>query len=134
MVTELQQKDSSRQRDLIDEDRIRNQFSLVFPVHLQYTYMHIIIECHTKTIIYRSSVHKLGTAHIFSGKDETQIKLMQEPCILVDDEDQNIGQASKQYCHLMTNIKKGWFVKLSQLVCLHDCAWPRIFIHRTFFE
>ncbi|XP_041365065.1 isopentenyl-diphosphate Delta-isomerase 1-like isoform X2 [Gigantopelta aegis] len=44
---------------------------------------------------------------VLSGLDETQIKLMQEECILVDEQDKNIGSASKKACHLLENINKG---------------------------
>ena len=46
---------------------------------------------------------------LFEGLDETQIKLMQEECILVNDSDVKIGFASKKTCHLLENINKGWF-------------------------
>ncbi|KAL8618027.1 hypothetical protein ACOMHN_021747 [Nucella lapillus] len=44
---------------------------------------------------------------IFQGLDDTQIELMKEECILVDDNDKNIGSASKKVCHLLENINKG---------------------------
>ncbi|KAI0242002.1 Isopentenyl-diphosphate Delta-isomerase 1 [Lamellibrachia satsuma] len=42
-----------------------------------------------------------------AGLDETQIKLLQEECILIDNDDKNIGSASKKTCHLLENINKG---------------------------
>jgi len=39
--------------------------------------------------------------------DETQVKLMEEECILVDKDDNTIGCASKKDCHLIENIDKG---------------------------
>jgi len=42
-----------------------------------------------------------------AGLDETQVKLMEEECILVDKNDQVIGSASKKVCHLLNNIDKG---------------------------
>ena len=42
-----------------------------------------------------------------AGLDETQVKLMEEECILVDENDKNIGSASKKVCHLLENIDKG---------------------------
>lgn len=44
---------------------------------------------------------------VLKGLDETQVKLMQEECILVDKDDTNIGSASKKTCHLLENINKG---------------------------
>ncbi|RVX75110.1 hypothetical protein B0A52_01387 [Exophiala mesophila] len=42
-----------------------------------------------------------------AGYDEEQIRLMDEVCIVLDNEDQVIGSASKKSCHLMTNINQG---------------------------
>ncbi|KAF3350342.1 hypothetical protein VdG2_01478 [Verticillium dahliae VDG2] len=42
-----------------------------------------------------------------SGHDEEQIRLMDEVCIVLDENDKPIGNASKKACHLMTNIDKG---------------------------
>ncbi|KAK3669555.1 isopentenyl-diphosphate delta-isomerase idi1 [Recurvomyces mirabilis] len=41
------------------------------------------------------------------GYDEEQIRLMDEVCIVLDDQDQPIGSASKKVCHLMENINRG---------------------------
>lgn len=41
------------------------------------------------------------------GLDEGQVKLLSEPCILVDKHDRNIGIASKKTCHLLDNINNG---------------------------
>lgn len=41
------------------------------------------------------------------GHDEEQIRLMDEVCIVTDENDMPIGKASKKICHLMTNIDKG---------------------------
>ncbi|OJD15222.1 isopentenyl-diphosphate delta-isomerase [Emergomyces pasteurianus Ep9510] len=41
------------------------------------------------------------------GYDEEQIRLMDEVCIVLDENDQPIGSASKKTCHLMTNIERG---------------------------
>ncbi|KAJ2016727.1 isopentenyl-diphosphate delta-isomerase idi1 [Coemansia sp. RSA 455] len=43
----------------------------------------------------------------FSGYDEEQVRLMEEMCILVDENDKAIGPASKKTCHLMENINTG---------------------------
>ena len=42
-----------------------------------------------------------------AGYDEEQIRLMDEVCIVLDDNDVPIGSASKKVCHLMENINKG---------------------------
>ena len=36
--------------------------------------------------------------------DEEQLRLMQEMCILVDDQDQVLGPVTKKECHLMENL------------------------------
>ena len=41
------------------------------------------------------------------GYDEEQIRLMDEVCIVLDENDVPIGSASKKVCHLMKNIDKG---------------------------
>ncbi|EON60837.1 isopentenyl-diphosphate delta-isomerase [Coniosporium apollinis CBS 100218] len=41
------------------------------------------------------------------GYDEEQIRLMDEVCIVLDDNDVPIGSASKKVCHLMSNIDQG---------------------------
>ncbi|CAJ2513698.1 Uu.00g018170.m01.CDS01 [Anthostomella pinea] len=41
------------------------------------------------------------------GHDEEQIRLMDEVCIVLDNDDKPIGTASKKLCHLMSNIDKG---------------------------
>ncbi|KIW00440.1 isopentenyl-diphosphate delta-isomerase [Verruconis gallopava] len=41
------------------------------------------------------------------GYDEEQIRLMDEVCIVLDENDSPIGSASKKTCHLMTNINQG---------------------------
>jgi len=39
--------------------------------------------------------------------DEEQVRLMEERCILIDDQDRAYGEDSKKTCHLMSNISKG---------------------------
>ncbi|KAK2067005.1 hypothetical protein P8C59_000775 [Phyllachora maydis] len=48
-----------------------------------------------------------GDGDALDGHDEEQIRLMDEVCIVLDDNDKPIGTASKKLCHLMTNIDKG---------------------------
>ena len=47
-----------------------------------------------------------NTAVDCSKLDETQIKLMDERCILVDRDDNIIGSETKKNCHLKTNIEQ----------------------------
>lgn len=49
----------------------------------------------------------MTTSADLSGLDQTQVKLMEEECILINDDDQNIGSASKKVCHSMVNINQG---------------------------
>jgi isopentenyl-diphosphate delta-isomerase len=42
-----------------------------------------------------------------TGYDQEQIQLMNEVCIVLDEDDNPIGTASKRDCHLMTNINRG---------------------------
>lgn len=42
-----------------------------------------------------------------AGYDEEQIRLMEEVCIVLDEDDKPIGSASKKICHLMSNINQG---------------------------
>ncbi|KAF2796402.1 isopentenyl-diphosphate delta isomeras-like protein 1 [Melanomma pulvis-pyrius CBS 109.77] len=42
-----------------------------------------------------------------AGYDEEQIRLMDEVCIVLDEDDIPIGSASKKVCHLMENIDQG---------------------------
>lgn len=44
---------------------------------------------------------------ILKGYDEIQAKLMDEECILINEDDVKVGEASKKVCHLWTNIEKG---------------------------
>ncbi|CAO3596094.1 unnamed protein product [Absidia cylindrospora] len=39
--------------------------------------------------------------------DEEQVRLMEEMCIVIDENDKRIGADSKKTCHLMDNISKG---------------------------
>ena len=42
-----------------------------------------------------------------SRYDATQVSLLEEPCILVDESDRPIGRATKKDCHLLANIQQG---------------------------
>ncbi len=43
-----------------------------------------------------------------AGYDEEQIRLMDEVCIVLDQDDRPIGSASKKTCALETNSTKAW--------------------------
>ena len=47
------------------------------------------------------------SSNLTSGLDETQVKLLEEECILIDENNKRIGAASKKTCHLLENINKG---------------------------
>lgn len=44
---------------------------------------------------------------VLDGYDEEQVRLMEEVCIVLDEDDKPIGSASKKVCHLMKNISQG---------------------------
>ncbi|CAM1511517.1 Fc.00g090300.m01.CDS01 [Cosmosporella sp. VM-42] len=55
-----------------------------------------------------------------SGHDEEQIRLMDEVCIVLDENDKPIGTASKKICHLMTNIDKGLLHRAFSVFLFND--------------
>ncbi|KAB5532650.1 NUDIX hydrolase domain-like protein [Coniochaeta sp. 2T2.1] len=54
------------------------------------------------------------------GHDEEQIRLMDEVCIVLDENDMPIGKASKKVCHLMTNIEKGLLHRAFSVFLFND--------------
>ncbi|KAK1831402.1 NUDIX hydrolase domain-like protein [Podospora conica] len=54
------------------------------------------------------------------GHDEEQIRLMDEVCIVTDEDDMPIGTASKKLCHLMTNIDKGLLHRAFSVFLFND--------------
>ncbi|OQE27630.1 hypothetical protein PENSTE_c004G02203 [Penicillium steckii] len=52
-----------------------------------------------------SNSAQVGTE--LDGYDDEQVRLMEEVCIVLDNDDKPIGSASKKTCHLMSNIDKG---------------------------
>ncbi|KAM3538140.1 hypothetical protein ARSEF1564_008939 [Beauveria bassiana] len=60
------------------------------------------------------------TSEALSGHDEEQIRLMDEVCIVLDEDDKPIGQASKKLCHLMTNIDKGLLHRAFSVFLFND--------------
>ncbi|KAH8172919.1 NUDIX domain-containing protein [Sarocladium implicatum] len=55
-----------------------------------------------------------------TGHDAEQIRLMDEVCIVTDDNDMPIGTASKKICHLMTNIDKGLLHRAFSVFLFND--------------
>ncbi|PTB70681.1 sopentenyl-diphosphate delta-isomerase-like protein [Trichoderma citrinoviride] len=60
------------------------------------------------------------TSEALSGHDEEQIRLMDEVCIVTDENDAPIGTASKKICHLMTNIDKGLLHRAFSVFLFND--------------
>ncbi|KAK4156531.1 putative isopentenyl-diphosphate delta-isomerase [Chaetomidium leptoderma] len=54
------------------------------------------------------------------GHDDEQIRLMDEVCIVTDENDLPIGTASKKLCHLMTNIDKGLLHRAFSVFLFND--------------
>ncbi|KAI9592395.1 isopentenyl pyrophosphate isomerase [Syncephalis fuscata] len=54
-----------------------------------------------------SSSIQLSQEVNLSEYDAEQARLMEECCIVIDEQDQRIGAESKKTCHLMTNIDQG---------------------------
>ncbi|KAG2735484.1 hypothetical protein G9P44_001698 [Scheffersomyces stipitis] len=44
---------------------------------------------------------------LFDGHDEEQIRLMEELCIVLDNDDKPVGAGTKKLCHIMDNINEG---------------------------
>lgn len=59
--------------------------------------------CGIHLIARRMTSQVLDLSHL----DATQVKLLEEECILIDNDDQKVGSASKKICHLLKNIDKG---------------------------
>ncbi|XP_013399112.1 isopentenyl-diphosphate Delta-isomerase 1-like [Lingula anatina] len=57
--------------------------------------------------LFQGRFQTASMSQITAGLDATQVQLLQEECILIDDNDKNIGTASKKDCHLLENINKG---------------------------
>ena len=72
-------------------------------LHLSHIFSNITLKLKPTSL--RSTKMNLN----LGGMDATQIKLMEEECILVDDHDRKIGSSSKKICHMLENINKGWF-------------------------
>jgi isopentenyl-diphosphate delta-isomerase len=55
----------------------------------------------------RSSGSDTLSSDVFDGHDEEQIRLMEELCIVLDNNDRPVGSGTKKLCHLMENIDQG---------------------------
>ncbi|KAL4813424.1 NUDIX hydrolase domain-like protein [Aspergillus spinulosporus] len=60
-----------------------------------------------REILPQASTTSVTNSSDLAGYDEEQVRLMDEVCIVLDDDDKPIGSASKKTCHLMTNIDRG---------------------------
>lgn len=60
-----------------------------------------------RSILPSTSGPSARTGGDLEGYDEEQVRLMEEVCIVLDNDDKPIGSASKKTCHLMTNIDRG---------------------------
>jgi len=68
------------------------------------------------------------TDNLLDNYDEEQARLMQEMCILVDDNDKIIGAETKKNCHLMENIQKNLHRAFS--VFLFDKTGERLLLQQ----
>ncbi|KAL4806776.1 NUDIX hydrolase domain-like protein [Aspergillus unguis] len=60
-----------------------------------------------REILPAAATTSVTNSNDLAGYDEEQVRLMDEVCIVLDDDDKPIGSASKKTCHLMTNIDRG---------------------------
>lgn len=67
------------------------------------------------------------------GHDEEQIRLMEERCIVLDNDDRAIRDGSKKECHLMTNINKGLLHRAFS-VFLFDPTSGKLLLQRRALE
>lgn len=63
------------------------------------------------------------------GHDEEQIRLMEERCIVLDNDDKPLRDGSKKECHLMTNINQGLLHRAFS-VFLFDPASGKLLLQR----
>ncbi|CAO1626920.1 unnamed protein product [Sympodiomycopsis kandeliae] len=68
-----------------------------------------------------------------SGHDEEQIRLMEERCIVLDENDKALRDGSKKECHLMTNINKGLLHRAFS-VFLFDPTTGKLLLQRRALE
>lgn len=60
-----------------------------------------------REVLPSAATSSVANSNELAGYDEEQVRLMDEVCIVLDDDDKPIGSASKKICHLMTNIDRG---------------------------
>ncbi|OJJ62532.1 hypothetical protein ASPSYDRAFT_145609 [Aspergillus sydowii CBS 593.65] len=60
-----------------------------------------------REVLPSAATSSVTNSNELAGYDEEQVRLMDEVCIVLDDDDKPIGSASKKTCHLMTNIDRG---------------------------
>ncbi|OJI96657.1 hypothetical protein ASPVEDRAFT_48801 [Aspergillus versicolor CBS 583.65] len=60
-----------------------------------------------REVLPSAATSSVANSNELAGYDEEQVRLMDEVCIVLDDDDKPIGSASKKTCHLMTNIDRG---------------------------
>ncbi|CDU22062.1 probable isopentenyl-diphosphate delta-isomerase [Sporisorium scitamineum] len=68
-----------------------------------------------------------------TGYDEEQIRLMEERCIVLDNDDKYLCDGSKKECHLMTNINKGLLHRAFS-VFLFDPTTGKLLLQRRALE
>lgn len=68
-----------------------------------------------------------------AGHDEEQIRLMEERCIVLDNDDRAVRDGSKKECHLMTNINKGLLHRAFS-VFLFDPSTGKLLLQRRALE
>eukprot|EP00833_Pecoramyces_ruminatium_P006758 jgi/Orpsp1_1/1180790/evm.model.c7180000074635.1 len=74
------------------------------------------------------------TDQLLNNYDEEQARLMQEMCILVDENDKVIGAESKKNCHLMENINKTNILHRAFSVFLFDKTGERLLLQQRAME
>lgn len=79
-----------------------------------------------------SSTITLDSAPL-TGYDEEQIRLMEERCIVLDNDDKYLRDGSKKECHLMTNINKGLLHRAFS-VFLFDPTTGKLLLQRRALE
>lgn len=68
-----------------------------------------------------------------AGFDEEQVRLMEERCIVLDNDDNVVRDGSKKECHMMTNIKDG-LVHRAFSVFLFDPATGKLLLQKRAAE
>jgi isopentenyl-diphosphate delta-isomerase len=73
-------------------------------------------------------IHQVSS-NPFEGCDPNQITLMKEMCIVIDEKDQVIGNASKKACHLMDSIEKNMLHRAFS-VFLFDASGKKLLLQQ----